>query len=257
MEAEGTARRRRPGRPLTSPPALPPAELTISEWQVVTEQLEQRQDQLDQLRPLDEPNSPRPAQIVAAVLGDVERIVANTASALSGTQLATLRSDRREQELVRRLAELVIYARIGEALTTAPALKSRLDQWAVVHAAEAAAPARTKNRFTKRRSRAGSGPRRAVTELMGPATRSLDELTRRVRRERETEELPGADWAPAIAHSVDRLVVDLAKLRMPARFVLRLLADVRALPGGCWPPLPSDAAIRKRLQRLQGTPQPL
>jgi hypothetical protein len=144
------------------------------------------------------------------------------------------------------LAVLAVYVSIGVELKTDPALRERLDRWEAIHVAVAATPARTKNRLTKRQSRPTAQPG-GVAEFVRASSRLFDTLRERMLLERETNEVPGANWESALRGGADAIIDELAKLPVPARFVTSLLTGLQALPGCSR--LPSPATVRKRLQR--------
>jgi hypothetical protein len=236
------------GRPLKPLPTLPPAGMTLPELQTV-ERLQSLYDVVQALRqdPPDEPTSDIPGRTYRAQAR--AWVEAAAEKHLQGHQRAAFRDYK--ERLESWLTVLMVYAEIGCELDAHPKIRGRVAQWATVRDALAVAPARTKNRWTKRRSRAATYPLGAPPDLLRFAAESLDAFRRRVLLERETDELPGANWETALLGGIDAIIAELAAQPVPPRFVSGLLADIQALPG-C-PRLPSPATVKKRLQRLRET----
>jgi hypothetical protein len=234
------------GRPLKPLPTLPPVGMTLPELQTV-ERLQDLYDAVQALRqhPLDEPTVDSPGRTYRAQA----RVWVETAAEkhLQGHQRAALRINK--ERLESWLTVLMVYVEIGCELDAHPKIRARVAQWATVRDALAMAPTRTKNRWTKRRSRPATLPLGAPPDLLRSAAASFDEFRRRVLLEREIDELPGANWETALLRGVDAIVADLGTQPVPPRFVSTLLANIQALPG-C-PPLPSAATVKKRLHRLR------
>jgi hypothetical protein len=220
---------------------LPSAGLTLAELRIVT----RLEDLLDEVREnsSDEPRS----MITITAQENVRRLIETTAQkSLSAAQRADLVAYR--EWLAACLFRLALYAHIGMELAD-PAVRTRVDQWASVRLAASAAGPLSKNRWTKRRSRL---PDRAdpPSEMAATAERSMLKFSERILREREANDLPGADWAAAITKETDALVAELSGCDVTARFISGLLEGLRRLPGQ-WPTLPSASAVKKRVQRLR------
>jgi hypothetical protein len=236
------------GRRLTPLPALPPGGLTLPELRIVA-RLQTLYEEVQRLRrPSNEPDPDGPGLSVVNEYRAQARAWVEAAAEkhLRGPQRSALRAYK--DQLESWLTVLILYVVIGGELAR-PELRGRVAQWATVKDALAKAPARTKNRWIKRRSRPATCPPGAHLYQLRTAAEVMDDVTRCLLLERETDELSGANWATALDGAVDALIEDLGALRVPPRFILCLLADLQILPG-C-PRLPTEAAVKKRLQRLR------
>jgi hypothetical protein len=241
-----TARPR--GRPLTPLPTLPPAGMTLPELKTV-ERLQDLYDVVQALRqhPPDEPASDIPGRTYRAQARAWVKAAAE--KHLQGHQRAALRGYK--ERLESWLTVLMVYVEIGCELDANPKIRGRVAQWAMVRDALAVAPTRTKNRWTKRRSRAATYPLGAPPDLLRAHAGCFDAFRRQVLLERETDELPGANWETVLLGDIDEIIAELAARPVPPRYLSGLLADLQALPG-C-PRLPSATTVKKRLQRLRKT----
>jgi hypothetical protein len=221
-------------------PPLPSAGLTSAELRIV----KHLEDLLDELR---ENSSDKPRSMITITAQEnVRRLIeTNAQESLSVAQRADLVAYR--EWLADCLFRLAIYAHIGMELAT-PAVCARVEQWASVRRAAAAAGPVSKNRWSKRRSRRAD--RAALPNEMAEAERAMLKFSERILSEREANDLPGADWAAAIAKETDALVAELSGCDVTARFISGLLEGLRRLSGQ-WPTLPSAGAVKKRVQRLR------
>jgi hypothetical protein len=242
---------------LRATPSLPYSGLTVAELRVVQE-LENLQSLLDVLDGPQEPaehGAPETVLIAQAnrLRTEMRSLVDEIATeSLDAGQRADLAAYR--ESLVAWLARLAVVARIGTELTS-PDVRARIDQWATVRLSALAAGPLSKNRWTKRRSRHERSPDGTTTrpppnQMLARAERSLTEFHARTLLERATTDLPGLDWDITLRRQVDDLIRELSAQDVTPSFVSGLLAALQHRPDK-WPPVPTSAAVRKRMQRFR------